>query len=867
MTNDSGGKTILLVEDEAIVAIDQRRMLEQYGYHVVIANTGERAVQTVQNSTDIDLVLMDINLGSGIEGTEAARLILQIRDLPVVFLSSHVEPGIVQKTQKITSYGYVVKNSGITVLDTSIKMAFRLFEANRKLMESEARQKAMISNISDVISIVDGEGIIKYKSPNVEKWFGWKSEELVGQHYWRSVHPDDCKQLQARFAALLATPGASDTVEFRYHCKGGGSKPVELTAVNLTHDPIIRGVLVNYHDISDRKRSEDALRGSEERFRALYDHAPLGYQSLDKDGRLLTVNPMWLQTLGYNREEVIGAWFGDFLAQEYVPAFRTRFETFKAVGWVHTEFQMIHKGGSRRIIEFEGRIGTDENGAFKQTHCILSDVTERRAAEERLRESERKFHLAVESAPVPIMLHDEDGRVLQLSRGWTRFSGYSIEDIPTQADWTERAFGQSDGPGKEYIDGLFAIDKTVAGGEWNVTAKDGTTRIWDFQTTPLGQVHEGRRVLLSMATDITERKQAEKALSESQERLSLATRGAGIGVWDYYPKEDRLEWDEGTFALFGARPENFGHNHQSWTRFLLPDAYAEVDAQFQVALKTRDEISIEYPIRRADGEIRYLASVAHIYRDEQNQAVRVIGVHHDITKSVVSEKQLTESIAEKEVLLREMHHRVKNNLHVISSLLSLQSASVHTPAQAMAAFKNSRDRVIAMSLVHDELSRAQAAGSVNASSYMEKIARQLQRAYGTNERVKLTVDMEEVVMGADNSFSCGLILNELVTNAFKYAFPPGSSGEIHVQLRVDGEGLVELSVRDNGCGFEHDHLRSSEGSLGLTLVRLLSGQLGGTMELFQESGTCCSVRFPAEPLRQTVASGSGGGAAKTHVSG
>src|SRR6056297_1400719 len=160
------GKYILLVEDESIIALSEKMQLESYGYSVDFVSNGEEAINSILNDNDkYDLILMDIDLGTGIDGTQAAEEILKIKDIPVVFLSSHTEPEIVEKTENITSYGYVVKNSGIVVLDASIKMAFKLFEANHKILESEIKQKTMLANISDVIVIVDKDGINQYKSP------------------------------------------------------------------------------------------------------------------------------------------------------------------------------------------------------------------------------------------------------------------------------------------------------------------------------------------------------------------------------------------------------------------------------------------------------------------------------------------------------------------------------------------------------------------------------------------------------------------------------------------------------------------------------------------------------------------------------
>jgi two-component sensor histidine kinase len=218
------------------------------------------------------------------------------------------------------------------------------------------------------------------------------------------------------------------------------------------------------------------------------------------------------------------------------------------------------------------------------------------------------------------------------------------------------------------------------------------------------------------------------------------------------------------------------------------------------------------------------------------------GVDKDITERKRAEDQLRRSLEEKEVLLREVHHRVKNNLNVISSLLSLQSSSIKTPEQAMVAFRNSRDRIVAMALVHKELYESENYARVDMSEYLQNLTRHVLKAYGSGSNIHLNVEAEGIALSVNTSIPCGLILNELITNAFKHAFPNGRTGEIRIHFGAANDESFEFSVSDDGIGLPESC--GGRGTLGLTLVRLLTEQLEGTMDVFAENGTHVRVRFP-----------------------
>ena len=375
--------------------------------------------------------LSQMTMDKWFEGEDAVRVAAAVKE---VFETGYgeVEAELLIKGDRkllIRSNGVRLNYAGKTYF-TGVGIDISQQRENEKIIRrSEAMLKATVANISDVITIVDESGIVRYKSPNVTKLFGWDPEELIGETYLYTAHPDDRDMLRREFALLLQEDGSKVCIEYRYINKDGKFTTIELTAINLINNSDVKGILANYHNITERKNIESKLRESEERFLNLFERAPLGYQSLDDEGYFNEVNEAWLKTLGYDRDEVIGKWFGDFLAPEYVEAFRQRFPLFKAAGKIHSEFEMMHKNGARRTISFEGRIGHKNDGSFDKTHCILQDITERVQTENALRESEEKYRLITENiSDVIWVLNLTQNQFVYISPSITQLRGLTPDE-------------------------------------------------------------------------------------------------------------------------------------------------------------------------------------------------------------------------------------------------------------------------------------------------------------------------------------------------------------------------------------------------------------------------------------------------------
>jgi len=221
-------------------------------------------------------------------------------------------------------------------------------------------------------------------------------------------------------------------------------------------------------------------------------------------------------------------------------------------------------------------------------------------------------------------------------------------------------------------------------------------------------------------------------------------------------------------------------------------------------------------------------------------------VMRDITERKRAEDEIRASLREKEVLLREIHHRVKNNLQVITSLLRLQSREFQDERH-IRAFKESENRIRSMALIHETLYQSDDLARVDFSYYINRLTSHLFRGYGVNAaRIRLNVEAERLPLQIALAIPCGLIVNELVSNALKHAFPKGREGEIRVSLHSVNEKGVELAVSDDGIGIPEDAGSKDGGSLGLYLVKILvEDQLHGEIEVDRSKGTAFRITFEA----------------------
>ncbi len=227
-------------------------------------------------------------------------------------------------------------------------------------------------------------------------------------------------------------------------------------------------------------------------------------------------------------------------------------------------------------------------------------------------------------------------------------------------------------------------------------------------------------------------------------------------------------------------------------------------------------------------------------------------LRHEMEIRIHKERELEAALTEKVTLLKEIHHRVKNNLQIISSLLSLQSSKVRDPA-TLAQFQDSQDRIRSMALIHERLYRSGDLARIEFRSYLCDLIGHLFTSYqARHDGVTFKVEADDIALDVDIAIPCGLLVNELVSNALKHAFPDGRGGEIKIGMRDDGAGYYRLVMQDNGVGFPAEVDYRSTASLGLQLVNSLTRQLGGKIELQVDAGTTFVICFPGPHQNQAI---------------
>ncbi len=593
----------------------------------------------------------------------------------------------------------------------------------------------------------------------------------------------------------------------------------------------------------------------------------------DDTGRIIYANQTMIDLLGYTMDELLKLKILDIDSHVTAETWGSLWNSIQERGFDMLESEFLAKDGRHvpveimgNYIEFEGKgyicasaRDISSRRQKEKTQASLYKISEAAQSAKNLDELFRLIHEIIsELMPAKdnfyIALYEEESAVLsfpyfidefddtpgpmQLGKGLTEYvlrTGAPLLASPAVFAELEKQ-GEVQSIGAPSIDWLGVPLK----------AQDKTIGVLVVQTYTEGSRYseEERDILVFISEQVTHaiiRQMAEEALREREELYRSVVEHSHNGIVLIDDSYRVIYSNDQMFNFVGLTSQEIvGADF----RTLVGEGLREKLADLYRKRQRGEDVPpvYDFPYVRPDGKELWLELSTSVIKDMKSRIVTVVQAR-DITESKNSGEMIRASLQEKEILLREIHHRVKNNLQIISSLLNLQAQYIKDET-ALEMFKESRLRIRSMAMVHEKLYKSRDLSQVDFGDYVRSLAHNLFQVYGfTPDKIALRVNMQAIFLDINTAIPCGLLVSELISNALKHAFPDGRRGEIKVSMFPTEEDAIRLEISDNGIGLERDSDPQKSESFGLQLVDMLTEQLQGTLTVQRDEGTTFVLVF------------------------
>ncbi|MDF0554605.1 PAS domain S-box protein [Kamptonema sp. UHCC 0994] len=758
------------------------------------------------------------------------------------------------------------------------------------LYQSE-RLYATLTEVSPVgFFRTDVEGKNLYCNERSCEIAGITPVECLGYGWIKNLHPEDRDRVLSEWNQAIQTEQIFSS-EYRFLRPDGTVKWVFGQAVAERED---NGTIVSYigtiTDITDRKQAEAKLETAYQQLTFHVENSPLAVIEWDKHFRVKRWSKQAEKIFGWREEEVLGLhpneWKIVFVDEvEIVNGLLIRLLT--GMESRNTSYNRNYtKEGSVIYCEWYNSVLFDSAENLISIQSLVQDVSDRKCAETALQQLAGELEIRVqertqELASIVKLLQQEIAEREQAQKELLVVKErlqYLLSASPTviysckaegnyattfisdniavllgykPTDFVEESSFWINGIHPEDVPRIFTEMMSNFGGRKHILEyrfldafgnylwlQNDLTLVRDPAGNPLE--------IVGSMIDITAKKLAESALLAAKEQLQAVIDA--VPGFVYWLGVDRrfLGVNRQLALMFNLSPDAFVGKEVG---FINPNFNCTdfIDVFFTSSdTSTSQEITLTLAENRLFPQPRTYLVVAQKYNQEQ--AAIFVGI--DITERKQGEEQIKASLKEKEVLLKEIHHRVKNNLQIISSLLKLQSKYIKD-SESMELFIDSYNRIRSMALIHENLYRTTDLARIDTAEYIRKLVSNLSSSYGfSSKTIEVKLEIDSIFLDIDTAIPCGLIINELVSNAFKYAFPQVKKGKVLVSFQLINNSHFILRVSDTGVGFPPTFDWEQTESLGLQLVLNLTEQLGGNIELDRSSGTDFQICFAKNTRHQ-----------------
>lgn len=655
-----------------------------------------------------------------------------------------------------------------------------------------------------------------------------------------AIHPEDQERVtQALFNALAQHTNYEAEYRVIYpdgtvHWLSGKGRGI----YNAAGDPIrMLGVII---DVSERKQAEIALQDSEARFQAFMNNSPVLAWMTDDKGRIVYLNHACIGTFEISPEQRIGQSIFDVyppeIAQQHFDNIRIVAETNQVIDVI--EFAPRPDGSLSEFLVYKFPIpGVSEH---KLVGGVAIDITERRTLERELAHKQQLLDAFITSAPVGITVLDQHLRYSLINEALAEINGISVaehigktpwEVVPDIASKQEQVFQHI------LTTGEAVLDAEISG---ETPKLPGVMRTWLASYFPILSATTQLIGVGIVVLEISDRKRAEQML----ELQAVITRNMAEGICLIRASDGIIVYANPKFEqMFGYESGELVDQHVSIVNY--EDEHTTAQAAHQAiaaAINQWGEVTYQIHNVKKDGTPFWCRATTSVFGHPEYGNV-FVAIQQDITEQKQADEKIKASLKEKEVLLQEIHHRVKNNLGIVSGLLQMQCRRTQD-VQATAILRDSQNRIASIALVHEKLYRSEELADIDFAQYIPDLTTHLFDSYNvSSQQIQLNIQVDDASLDIETAIPCGLIINELVSNALKYAFPDHRPGEIQVKFYQESERQLTLIIRDNGIGLPPDFDSKKLNTLGLTLVQGLVKQLRGNLEINCQQGTEFKITF------------------------
>ena len=860
------GQRVLIIDDDAVSIGVISDFLEDSGFVVLVARNGERGIERAGYARP-DIIFLDV-LMPGIDGFETCRRLKSdpvTADIPVIFMTALTDTEDKVKGFEAGAVDYVTKpfQSGEVLSRTRTQLRLsaltqELRHKNEELTKHQDHLEALVEERTAEIraqskflqTAIDAlthpfytVNIEDYSISHFNKAAGINISEKTSTCYALIYGRSEpcCKNCPIEEIKATGRPAMVEHIRLD---KNGNERIEEIHAFPIFDKEGNLSEIIEYSiDITDRKQAEERLRESEEKLNTLLNATTDVAGLAEADGTFLAANDALAKNLGRKKEELIGKSMFDFLSAGVAERRRVVLQGIvaskKPLQWEDEHAGRYFANSVYPIF--------DDNGNVKQIAMFAKDTSERKQAENKLKESEAQLRQIIDLVPHFIFVKDETGKFEIVNKATAEVFGTTVEDLTGRRDSefvaTEEEMEHFRSDDLEVI----RSGKTKFIPEEPITDSENNLRYLQTTKVPFNFSATKKPSLLGVAVDITRRVRAEEILALEKRRIAYILQGTNVGTWEWNVQTGETTFNERWAEIIGCTLEEISPvSIDTWMKFTHPDDLKVsgelLEKHFNGEL---DYYECEARMRHKNGDWVWVLDRGKVATwTKEGKPLLMSGTHLDITDRKQDEEQIAASLKEKEVLLREVHHRTKNNMQVMISLLKIQSANIEDK-QVTEMFKESRDRIKSMSLVHEKLYRSKGLADVDFKGYVKSLVGSIFSSYGASAAgITSIAETDDVSIGLETAIPCGLIINELVSNSLKYAFPGNRKGEISVALRSFDEDALVLEVGDNGIGIPEDLDFRNTASMGLHLVHILSeDQLHGKIELDRAGGTTFRIRF------------------------